>query len=66
MSGSEMQIYIGRARPGLSSPLPGQAYVVRPSPLGNPYALGRDGNREAVIGKYRRWLWQQLQQPDSP
>jgi hypothetical protein len=66
MSGSKLRISIGRARRGLSSPLPGQAYVGRPSPLGNPYALGRDGNREEVIGKYRQWLWDQLQQPNSP
>jgi hypothetical protein len=61
-----MQICIGRARRGLASPLPGQAYVGRPSPLGNPYALGRDGSREQVIAQYRHWLWGQLQFPGSP
>jgi hypothetical protein len=66
MSGSKLRISIGRARRGLASPLPGQAYVGRPSPLGNPYALGRDGNREQVIARYRHWLWEQLQLPDSP
>jgi hypothetical protein len=40
--------------------------VGRPGPLGNPYALGRDGNREQVIARYRRWLWGQLQSPGSP
>ena len=32
------------------------AYVARPSPLGNPYAIGPDGDRQTVIGKYRVWL----------
>ena len=63
---SPLQISIGRARRGIGSLLPGQAYVGRPSPLGNPYALGRDGNREQVIAKYRRWLWARLQEHDSP
>jgi hypothetical protein len=60
-----LKITIGRARRGLGSLLPGQVYVGRPSPLGNPYALGRDGSREQVIARYRRWLWAQLQTPGS-
>ena len=32
------------------------AYIARPSPLGNPYAIGQDGNRDAVIERYRGWL----------
>jgi hypothetical protein len=42
----------------LSDPLPGvtRVYVGRPSPLGNPYVIGRDGDRAAVVAKYRRWL----------
>lgn len=35
-------------------------YVGRPSPLGNPYAVGRDGTREEVIAKYAAWLDDQL------
>ncbi|MFZ9753737.1 MAG: DUF4326 domain-containing protein [Cyanobium sp.] len=35
------------------------------SPLGNPYAFGRDGNREEVIAQYRRWLRVQLPSPGS-
>jgi hypothetical protein len=58
----------------LSDPLPQasggtaarKVYVGRPSPLGNPWPLGRDGSREQVIARYRRWLWQRLQQADSP
>jgi hypothetical protein len=66
MHGTAMRITIGRTRRGIGSLLPGQIYVGRPSPLGNPYLLGRDGNREEVIAQYRRWLWAQLQSPGSP
>lgn len=31
-------------------------YIGRPSPLGNPFTIGRDGDREAVIAQYRVWL----------
>lgn len=31
-------------------------YVGRPSIWGNPFAIGRDGAREDVINKYRKWL----------
>ena len=65
MPGTALRITIGRARRGLGSLLPGQVYVGRPSPLGNPYALGRDGSREQLIDRYRRWLWAQLQAPGS-
>jgi hypothetical protein len=61
-----MQITIGKAKRGLGSLLPGQAYVGRPSPLGNPFVVGRDGSRQEVIAKYRRWLWARLQEPGSP
>ena len=37
-------------------------YVGRPTPWGNPFVIGRDGDREAVIAKYRRWLWKRMQQ----
>lgn len=33
-----------------------QVYVGRPSPLGNPWAIGRDGTREEVIANYKDWL----------
>jgi len=35
-------------------------YVGRPSVLGNPFAIGKDGDRAEVIGKYRVWLWEQV------
>ena len=60
-----MRITIGKAKRGIGSLLPGQAYVGRPGVLGNPFVVGRDGSREEVIGKYRRWLWERLQEPGS-
>ena len=35
---------------------PGAVYVGRPSPWGNPFSIGRDGNREEVMAKYVSWL----------
>lgn len=61
-----MHITIGRAKRGLGGLQPGQAYVGRPSALGDPFVVGRNGSREEVIAKYRRWLWARLQEPDSP
>ncbi|MCI0389227.1 MAG: DUF4326 domain-containing protein [Acidobacteria bacterium] len=37
-------------------------YIGRPSLLGNPYRIGRDGTREEVIIRYRAWLWRQIQE----
>ena len=31
-------------------------YIGRPSPFGNPFVIGRDGDRTAVILRYRTWL----------
>lgn len=33
-----------------------RVYVGRPSKWGNPFTIGKDGSREEVIAKYRRWL----------
>jgi len=35
-------------------------YIGRPSLLGNPFQIGRDGTREDVIAKYRVWLWRRI------
>lgn len=35
-------------------------YIGRPSVLGNPFAIGKDGDRAEVIRKYRGWLWEQV------
>lgn len=34
-------------------------YIGRPSIWGNPFVIGRDGNRTQVIEKYRTWLMRQ-------
>lgn len=36
--------------------------VDRRTRWGNPFILGRDGDRETVVELYRRWLWQQLKE----
>src|SRR4030066_309148 len=38
---------------------PGE-FIGRPSVLGNPFIIGRDGNRDEVIAKYRTWLWSEI------
>ena len=40
------------------------AYVARPSPLGNPYAIGPDGNRNEVIARYHDWLTARIAERD--
>lgn len=34
-------------------------YIGRPSKWGNPFVIGKDGNREEVITKYVEWLMNQ-------
>lgn len=36
-------------------------YCGRPGPYGNPFTIGKDGNREEVIAKYRAWI---IDKPD--
>lgn len=31
-------------------------YIGRPSKWGNPFVIGRDGNRDQVCEKYERWI----------
>ena len=38
-------------------------YIGRPSPLGNPFVIGRDGDRDAVVAKYADWLARQAAEP---
>jgi hypothetical protein len=35
-------------------------YIGRPSLLGNPFKIGVHGERSEVIGLYRRWLWDRV------
>ena len=40
---------------------PYDVYIGRPSDWGNPFVIGKDGDRADVIEKYRRWI---MRQPD--
>jgi hypothetical protein len=37
----------------------GAVYVGRPSKWGNPFAIGRDGDRADVVRKHKAWLLKQ-------
>lgn len=39
---------------------PGAVNVMRGTPFGNPFVLGRDGDRAEVVAKYRAWLWERI------
>ena len=39
-------------------------YIGRGSQWGNPFVIGRDGDRNEVIAKYRAHLWEQIQSGD--
>lgn len=51
----------------VKNPIPNvnYVYVGRPSKWGNPFRIGRDGDRRAVIAKYREWVVQQPVLMDS-
>ncbi len=36
------------------------------SVLGNPFVIGRDGNRQQCVQKYHRWLCKHVQDSQSP
>lgn len=38
------------------APTAQDVYIGRPSILGNPFVIGKDGTREDVIAKYQEWL----------
>ena len=40
---------------------PYDVYIGRPSKWGNPFVVGRDGNREEVVKKYHDWILTQPQ-----
>lgn len=41
-----------------------RVYIGRPSILGNPFVIGRDGDRAKVIAKFRTYLERKLAQGD--
>ena len=40
-------------------------YIGRPSKWGNPFRIGRDGERAEVIAKYREWVTHQPRLMDA-
>jgi len=38
-------------------------YIGRPSPLGNPFIVGKNGTRAVVIERYKHWLWSKISKP---
>lgn len=32
-------------------------YIGRPGKFGNPFVIGKDGNREQVLAKYKKWMF---------
>lgn len=51
-----INIFNCRANRERMETVPPDFYIGRPSPLGNPFIIGKDGIREAVIWKYEKWL----------
>lgn len=37
----------------------GAVYIGRPGPYGNPFSIGKDGDREQVIALYTEWIMKQ-------
>lgn len=56
---------VRRWRPGMRAAVvvhkdePHDTYCGRPGPWGNPFVIGRDGDRAQVIAKHRAWLFSQ-------
>lgn len=42
---------------------PFDVYCGRPGPFGNPFSIGKDGDRNAVIEKFARWIVMPAQAP---
>ena len=40
-------------------------YIGRPSILGNPFVLKNESQRDFVVSKYRKWLWGEINNPES-
>ena len=39
--------------------------IDRTTKWGNPFRIGKDGERAEVIEKYRRWLWEKIQREEQ-
>jgi hypothetical protein len=51
----KLQIRVARKGQGL-----GGVYVGRPTPLGNPFRLEKEDQREEVVARYATWLEEEL------
>ena len=40
-------------------------YIGRPSPLGNPFPLRQESDRDLVISKYGRWLKEKIESDED-
>ena len=54
MSLTEPQVY--NKQDGINGYPCWAIYIGRPSKWGNPFVIGRDGNRKDVIKRYEAWL----------
>jgi hypothetical protein len=51
----KLEIRVARKGQGLAG-----VYIGRPTPLGNPFRLEREDQREQVVARYATWLQQEL------
>ena len=51
--GMDMPKVLNKYKDGVPT---GAIYIGRPSKWGNPFVIGKDGDRDEVIAKYRAWL----------
>lgn len=61
MESARLGILVLSRRADLSDPLPGvtRVYVGRPSPLGNPFPMRSEADRNLVVHQYHEWLRKQ-------
>lgn len=38
----------------------GAINIMRGTPYGNPFVIGKDGDRGEVLAKYKKWLWDKI------
>jgi hypothetical protein len=44
---------------------PGAQYIGRPSPLGNPFRMATEAERDVVCDRYARWFQQRIDADDA-
>lgn len=63
-NGKQEMIRVWNLHEGERQPWVGRGhYVGRPSPLGNPFVIGRHGQRSECIERFRQWLWGIVNKP---